>query len=555
MNLTALRQACRAFFLGFLFAIIMQPATAAPILVVSADGAGEGFNDPTPAVPVGGNMGTTLGAQRLAVFQEAARIWGEVLDSDVPIVVRAQFDPMYCDLFSAVLGGAGPLNLAADFPGAPIAGTWYHIALANALVGADIDPGLPDISATFNSAIDNNEDCLIGTDWYLGLDHNHGGDIDLLVVVLHEFAHGLGFSSFVDETTGNWLFGIPDVYGSFLRDNNLNLLWPQMTNAQRQLSAISPQRVVWTGAEVSAVSGSLSIGTDTEGRVRVYTPTPVEPGSSVSHWDPGTTPNLLMEPFINSNLDSGLDMTDELMADIGWSVVSTAVCGNGILESGEQCDGGQFGGASCGDYGGIGDLSCTAQCTIDASECIESDCNLNGVCEAGENCSNCPTDCIMGPIEGPSCGNGVCEGQVGENCETCPSDCAGQQKGNPQARFCCGSPGPANSVGCDVNYCGESCTLVPVPVGPSYCCGDNQCEGGESSLSCELDCGSCTATELTEATCNDGLDNDCDGDVDAFDSDCTVSECSSREKGGKRCSDGVDNDCDALVDAADPDCQ
>ena len=38
---------------------------AATITVVNMDGAGEGFNDPTPVAPVGGNPGTTLGAQRL----------------------------------------------------------------------------------------------------------------------------------------------------------------------------------------------------------------------------------------------------------------------------------------------------------------------------------------------------------------------------------------------------------------------------------------------------------------------------------------------------------
>ena len=42
-----------------------------------------GFNDPTPATPVGGNTGTTIGAQRLIVFKEAARIWGAVLPSNV----------------------------------------------------------------------------------------------------------------------------------------------------------------------------------------------------------------------------------------------------------------------------------------------------------------------------------------------------------------------------------------------------------------------------------------------------------------------------------------
>jgi hypothetical protein len=46
----------------------------ANIVVVNADGAGEGFNDPTPAAPIGGNAGTTLGQQRLIAFQFAAEM-------------------------------------------------------------------------------------------------------------------------------------------------------------------------------------------------------------------------------------------------------------------------------------------------------------------------------------------------------------------------------------------------------------------------------------------------------------------------------------------------
>ena len=44
--------------------------------IVNNDGAGEGFNDTTPVAPIGGNPGTTLGQQRLNVFQAAANVWG-----------------------------------------------------------------------------------------------------------------------------------------------------------------------------------------------------------------------------------------------------------------------------------------------------------------------------------------------------------------------------------------------------------------------------------------------------------------------------------------------
>ncbi|MEP4171522.1 MAG: PA domain-containing protein [Luteolibacter sp.] len=57
------------------------------------------------------------------------------------------------------------------------------------------------------------------------------------------------------------------------------------------------------------------------GRVNLFAPNPVQGGSSLSHWTTATSPNLLMEPIINTNLDRRLDLTLPQMKDIGWEVV------------------------------------------------------------------------------------------------------------------------------------------------------------------------------------------------------------------------------------------
>ena len=54
---------------------------AATITIVNGNAPGVGFNDPTPAVPVGGNPGVTLGQQRLNAFAYAASLWGAELTS------------------------------------------------------------------------------------------------------------------------------------------------------------------------------------------------------------------------------------------------------------------------------------------------------------------------------------------------------------------------------------------------------------------------------------------------------------------------------------------
>ena len=60
--------------------------------------------------------------------------------------------------------------------------------------------------------------------FYLGLDNNHGPLNDLVAVLLHEFAHGLGFSQTASLTTGALFGGFPDHYNSKLLDTALGLL-------------------------------------------------------------------------------------------------------------------------------------------------------------------------------------------------------------------------------------------------------------------------------------------------------------------------------------------
>jgi hypothetical protein len=434
---------------------------AATIVIVNMDGPGEGFNDATPATPVGGNPGTTVGDQRLNVFNHAAGIWAALLPSAITIRVEARFNPQFCSSSSAVLGSAGPIDVFRDFAGAPVAATWYHVALANKLAGVDLS-GSNDISATFNSNLNGNPSCLGGTGWYYGYDGNEGTDIELLPVVLHELGHGLGFSTLIGSS-GAEFGGFQDIYETFIRDNTQGDTWNNLTQGQRAASAVNTGNVVWDGLFVTAhaplhlgpapvmtvnsppalpptipvgtaafgpalteagvtgdvvlvddgtgtvtdacepiinggaVAGKIALidrgscsfvskaqeaeavgaigviiannvagatpitlggsdpgiaipvvsvtlddgnaikaqlgtgvnatlqldtnqtaGTDTAGRVKLYAPNPYEGGSSISHWDVTALPNLLMEPAINDNLSSDVDLTLAHFADIGW---------------------------------------------------------------------------------------------------------------------------------------------------------------------------------------------------------------------------------------------
>src|SRR5690606_3996632 len=63
---------------------------------------------------------------------------------------------------------------------------------------------------------------------------------------------------------------------------------------------------------------------------------------------------------------------------------------DGTIDEGEQCDGGNLGGATCQDEGyDAGTLSCNANCTFNVGSCVTWVCG-NAVCDPNENECSCP---------------------------------------------------------------------------------------------------------------------------------------------------------------------
>jgi hypothetical protein len=312
-----------------LLLVTAAPAAIAATVTVVYVSPGDGFDSAAAADPNSPAPGATLGAQRKASFEAAANFWGANLTSNVPIVVGAQMTPLFCTAGSAVLGSAGPESVIRDFTNTPRAATWFHIALANKIANVDHDPPDPDIGASFNSDIDNNNACLSGVNWYYDVVPGAPlpATISFFDVVLHEIGHGIGFSTFVNLSTGTKLVGFDDIYMSFLEDHNLGVgtLWPPMSNAQRQASAIDGPNTHFTGPAVQAIvdTGCLTGGVN-GGHAMAYAPNPLQSGSSISHWDTTMDRNgtsEIMEPFAVTGATFLLSF--ELLEDIGWGPTGT----------------------------------------------------------------------------------------------------------------------------------------------------------------------------------------------------------------------------------------
>lgn len=316
-------------FITFVLLALTLTTHAAQIVIVNSDGADEGFNDTTPVTAIGGNTATTLGQQRLNVFQQAADIIETFLEVNVNINVEAKFDPLPCSSSSAVLGSAGTLQVWRDFPSAPHSSTWYHSALTNELYGSDAGIAAAkdsaEIAATFNSEIDNNNNCLNGIDWYYGFDDpslagaEYTNDSSLLSVVIHEILHGLGVSSMVDSA-GNLNEGYIDAYSRHLHDVSTNKSWITMSASERSASSVNSTNLVWNGSNVNNSAAALSLTNGiNNGKVEMYAPNPYEGGSSVSHFSKDATPNEIMEPSYTEFLTT-IGMAAELLQDMGWTL-------------------------------------------------------------------------------------------------------------------------------------------------------------------------------------------------------------------------------------------
>ncbi len=252
-------------------------------------------------------------------------------------------------------------------------------------------------------------------------------------------------------------------------------------------------------------------------------------------------------------------------------------CGNGVLEQGEACDGVEFGGVTCRDFGYLrGPLQCASDCSeARAIQCTDAEIGArtaicgNGFPETGEDC-----DTVIRAGEASHCpgGTGECTPQCAVRCAPDPCagvECPSQCRGDDVLVGACrgGRCVEAGRVDCPNACANGECVNAQGECDPQ----PEVCNGGDEDCDRRVDegvenaCGACGA--VPREICN-ARDDDCDGDTDEGlscddcrpaeevcnqrDDDCDERvdeglECGGCEDSHERC-DGDDDDCDGRVD-------
>ncbi|HCK93713.1 MAG TPA: hypothetical protein DHW71_12020 [Gammaproteobacteria bacterium] len=292
------------------------------------DAQGYGFYDTTPVSPIGGNTGTTFGEQRRIAFEKAIETYEHSFTSNIPIHVQAHFANNGGTTYSAVLASAGPEWFLFNFRNAPLQNIAYPSALANKISGLDLSDssqGIADIDVEINVDVDGA--ALGSSSFYYGLDgQSDYYDLDSMTVISHELMHGLGFLSVIDPTTGH-KFGcgsgcsrndIGDVFSTQLARvvDNTPIPLLSMSQSDRRAAATATGEVVWAGSIAEPVAQTLFNGTN-QGYPLIYTPSPAEYGSSLSHTAFEINPTAIMQPAYSGALEtSAINLA--MLADIGW---------------------------------------------------------------------------------------------------------------------------------------------------------------------------------------------------------------------------------------------
>ena len=289
--------------IGLLISVIVTPIPNANALTVKVAPAGWTylFTGDTPAsksstprvlsvnlekksnfVPIYNNVPDVAKAS----IQRAIDIWSENFSSKVPVNVNVAWTKAPN---STILASASAKNIFSNFNGAPDKTLYYPSALANALAGVDLDIGEPELEINVTT----------GDFWYYGLDGKcPSNKYDLVSVILHEMAHGLGFMSgtYYDPATRVGRFLQPTAFDAYVQLPDGRRL-VDLPSPSLEIGAALTSTLLWSGANALKANNGV--------KPLLFTPSVYEQGSSTSHLDEKTFSNSFENSVMTPNLSAG----------------------------------------------------------------------------------------------------------------------------------------------------------------------------------------------------------------------------------------------------------
>ena len=289
--------------IGLLISVIVTPIPNANALTVKVAPAGWTylFTGDTPAnknstprvlsvnlekksnfVPIYNNVPDVAKAS----IQRAIDIWSENFSSKVPVNVNVAWTKAPN---STILASASAKNIFSNFNGAPDKTLYYPSALANALAGVDLDVGEPELEINVTT----------GDFWYYGLDGKcPSNKYDLVSVILHEMAHGLGFMSgtYYDPATKVGRFLQPTAFDAYVQLPDGRRL-VDLPSPSLEIGAALTSTLLWSGANALKANNGV--------KPLLFTPSVYEQGSSISHLDERTFSNTFENSVMTPNLSAG----------------------------------------------------------------------------------------------------------------------------------------------------------------------------------------------------------------------------------------------------------
>lgn len=218
----------------------------------------------------------------------AVDVWSQNFASQVPVKIKVLWERQSN---SGILASAAPGKFHTNFKNIPDSELWYASALADSLAGEDIEPTIPEITIRINST--NGPMLYVGTDGKCP-----SNKYDLVSMILHEMGHGLGFLSNADYDE---LYG----YGSIQQPTPFDA-YAQLPDGRRLMDLDSPsielgkaltEPLVWSGANAIRANNGI--------KPLLFTPSPYEGGSSLSHLDEATFANSARDAVMTPNLKFG----------------------------------------------------------------------------------------------------------------------------------------------------------------------------------------------------------------------------------------------------------